>query len=133
MKLSPLTILNIILLLIIIIWLGRGLYFRIMAKLSATVVEEDAFKENMRKAQVIDLREKAEFKAGHIMGARNLPFTTFKDTLPSLRHDQPVYLYDQRKTLSIRAANILRKNGFSNIFILKSGYEGWTGRVKKDN
>lgn len=133
MKIQPITIVNIILIIIILIMVGRSLYFRVMAKLSATWLEEADFRENMRKAQVIDLREKPEFKAGHIMGARNMPYTTFKESLPSLRHDQPIYLYDQKKTMSIRAANVLRKKEFNNVFILKGGYDGWTGRVKKDN
>ncbi len=32
-----------------------------------------------------------------------------KTTIGSLRKDQPVYLYDQKKALSIRATNLLRK------------------------
>ncbi|MGH2239503.1 rhodanese-like domain-containing protein, partial [Enterococcus faecalis] len=47
--------------------------------------------------------------------------------------DQPVYLYDQMKALSIRAANLLRKNDYTDIYILKGGYDGWTAKVKKRN
>ncbi|MDN3193895.1 rhodanese-like domain-containing protein, partial [Enterococcus faecalis] len=39
----------------------------------------------------------------------------------------------QKKALSIRAANLLRKNGYTDIYILKGGYDGWTGKVKKRN
>jgi rhodanese-related sulfurtransferase len=35
--------------------------------------------------------------------------------------------------LSIRAANKLRKEGFTNVYILKEGYEGWSGKTKKKN
>lgn len=107
------------------------LYLRIMAKRSATTLTEEQFKESMRKAQVIDVREKDTFDAGHILGARNMPYPTLKTMVASIRKDQPVYLYDQKKALSIRAANLLRKNGFKNIYILKGGYEGWTGKTKK--
>ncbi|MBO0423932.1 rhodanese-like domain-containing protein [Enterococcus plantarum] len=109
------------------------LYLRIMAKRSAKTITEEEFKEGMRKAQIIDVREKDSFDAGHILGARSMPYTTIKTTLNSIRKDQPVYIYDQKKSLSIRTANQLRKNGYKDLYILKAGYEGWTGKTKKKN
>ncbi|OSH08115.1 sulfurtransferase [Enterococcus faecalis] len=109
------------------------LYLKIMVKRSAKMLTEEEFKETMRKAQVIDVREKDTFDAGHILGARSMPYSMLKTTIGSLRKDQPVYLYDQKKALSIRAANLLRKNGYTDIYILKGGYDGWTGKVKKRN
>ena len=87
----------------------------------------------MKKAQVIDVREKNEFDSGHILGARNIPFTVLTNSFSAFRKDQPIYLYDTRKSLSIRAANKLRKEGFTNVYILKEGYEGWSGKTKKKN
>ncbi|WP_241228006.1 rhodanese-like domain-containing protein, partial [Bacillus sp. 2A25] len=75
-----------------------------MAKRSATTLTEEAFREGMRKAQVMDVREKDVFDAGHILGARNIRYTVLKDSLGSIRKDQPVYIYDQKKSLSIRTA-----------------------------
>ncbi|MEI5993258.1 rhodanese-like domain-containing protein [Candidatus Enterococcus mansonii] len=124
---------NIILLAILLAMGANELYLRIMAKRSAKVITEDEFKEGMRKAQIIDVREKDSFDAGHILGARNMPYTTIKTTLNSIRKDQPVYLYDQKKSLSIRTANQLRKNGYKDLYILKGGYDGWTGKTKKKN
>ncbi|OTN89583.1 rhodanese family protein [Enterococcus sp. 7E2_DIV0204] len=109
------------------------LYLRIMAKRSAKTITEEEFREGMRKAQIIDVREKDSFDAGHILGARSMPYTTIKTTLNSIRKDQPVYIYDQKKSLSIRTANQLRKNGYKDLYILKGGYEGWTGKTKKKN
>ncbi|MBO0467354.1 rhodanese-like domain-containing protein [Enterococcus plantarum] len=109
------------------------LYLRIMAKRSAKTITEEEFKEGMRKAQIIDVREKDSFDAGHILGARSMPYTTIKTTLNSIRKDQPVYIYDQKKSLSIRTANQLRKKGYKDLYILKGGYEGWTGKTKKKN
>jgi len=130
---SFLLIINIILAAILIGFGLNELYLRIMGKRSAKVLTEEQFKEGMRKAQVIDVREKDSFEAGHILGARNMPYTTLKTTINSLRKDQPIYLYDQKKAMSIRAANLLRKNGFKELYLLKGGYEGWTGKIKKKN
>lgn len=130
---NPLLIINIILAAILA---GIGineLYLRIMAKRSAKTLVEEEFKEGMRKAQVIDVREKDSFDAGHILGARSMPYSMLKTTMSSIRKDKPVYIYDQKKALSIRTANKLRKNGYKDLYILKGGYEGWTGKTKKKN
>ncbi|MGF1919110.1 rhodanese-like domain-containing protein [Enterococcus faecalis] len=130
---SILWVINGILLVIVLAMVFNELYLKIMVKRSAKMLTEEEFKETMRKAQVIDVREKDTFDAGHILGARSMPYCMLKTTIGSLRKDQPVYLYDQKKALSIRAANLLRKNGYTDIYILKGGYDGWTGKVKKRN
>ncbi|EGG58741.1 rhodanese-like protein [Enterococcus faecalis TX1467] len=130
---SILWVINGILLVIVLAMVFNELYLKIMVKRSAKMLTEEEFKETMRKAQVIDVREKDTFDAAHILGARSMPYSMLKTTIGSLRKDQPVYLYDQKKALSIRAANLLRKNGYTDIYILKGGYDGWTGKVKKRN
>ena len=130
---SILWVINGILLVIVLAMVFNELYLKIMVKRSAKMLTDEEFKETMRKAQVIDVREKDTFDAGHILGARSMPYSMLKTTIGSLRKDQPVYLYDQKKALSIRAANLLRKNGYTDIYILKGGYDGWTGKVKKRN
>lgn len=130
---SILWVINGILLVIVLAMVFNELYLKIMVKRSAKMLTEEEFKETMRKAQVIDVREKDTFDAGHILGARSMPYSMLKTTIGSLRKDQPVYLYDQKKALSIRAANLLCKNGYTDIYILKGGYDGWTGKVKKRN
>lgn len=121
----------------IILWIGiiafgiYQLFLFIQRKNSATLLPPEDFRKNIRKVQVIDVRESPEFQAGHILGARNIAFTTFKERFPEIRKDQPVYLYDQRTSLSGRAAAILKKNGYKQIFILKGGYDKWDGKIKK--
>ncbi|AIM24646.1 rhodanese-like domain-containing protein [Melissococcus plutonius] len=124
-------ILWIIIFVIVIVWGGIELYIHLMARRSAKALSEEDFKAEMKKAQLIDLREKDIFNAGHILGARNLPYSMLNATMGSLRKDKPIYLYDQKKALSMRAANKLRKNGYTNIFYLKDGYENWQGKIKK--
>ena len=76
---------------------------------------------------MIDVREKDTFDAGHILGAQHA-IQHVKTTIGSLRKDQPVYLYDQKKALSIRAANLLRKNGYTDIYILKAAMMAGLGK-----
>jgi len=130
---TPIMWLNLVLALIILAIALNWAYFQIMGRRSATIISEDEFKAGMKKAQVIDVREKNEFDSGHILGARNIPFTVLTNSFSAFRRDQPIYLYDTRKSLSIRAANKLCKEGFTNVYILKEGYEGWSGKTKKKN
>ncbi len=90
-------ILWIIIFVIVIVWGGIELYIHLMARRSAKALSEEDFKAEMKKAQLIDLREKDIFNAGHILGARNLPYSMLNATMGSLRKDKPIYLYDQKK------------------------------------
>lgn len=122
---------DIVLIAIVLVIVGYEFYIRMMGKRSATMLTEEEFREGMRKAQIIDVREKDMFDAGHILGARNIPYSVLKQSYGSIRKDQPVYVYDQKKSLSIRAASKLRKEGYKEIYLLKGGYDSWTGKIKK--
>lgn len=97
----------------------------------ATVLDEDAFREGMRKVQVIDLRQKDAFDKGHILGARSLPYIYLKQQYGELRPDLPVYLYDDGMQLSTQAVTFLAKKGYHKLYILKGGYAEWHGKTKK--
>lgn len=131
MNLTGLQIFNIVLWVFIIAYALYQVYFYMQRKNSAIMLTDEEFRTNMRKAQIIDVREKNDFDAGHILGARNIAFTTFKQRYPEIRKDQPVYLYDQTTVMSGRCAAILKKNGYKDIYILKGGYAAWNGKIKK--
>lgn len=122
---------NIILILLVAYLLGMQLYTYISGKRVSTMLDNEEFKKGMKKAQVIDLREPDTFNAGHILGARNMPYSQFKIYKSSLRKDMPVYLYETGRTIATRAAVQLYKEGFRDLYILKSGYDRWDGKKKK--
>lgn len=121
----------------IILWVGIiawGIWELIQfirRKNAATALENEEFKSNMRKAQIVDVRGKDDFDAGHILGARNIPYMQMKQRAGELRKDQPIYLYDDKKSISYRSALLLKKNGFDNIYVLKDGYAKWDGKIKR--
>ncbi|GAX07761.1 MAG TPA: rhodanese-like domain-containing protein [Lactobacillus sp.] len=122
------TIILVVLLIAYLLWYLYGIYQRNQA---ATLIDEKTFREGMRKAQVIDVREKKDFDAGHILGARNIPYSTMRAYYQGIRKDLPVYLYDQGKAMSSRSAVLLKKHGYKDIYILKTGYARWDGKTKK--
>ncbi|MBM7710471.1 rhodanese-like domain-containing protein [Enterococcus xiangfangensis] len=124
-------IINSVLIAVLVLYGLYELYVRIMMKRSAKTIAQEEFQTGMRKAQVIDVRERDEFNAKHILGARSFPYTMLKETYSSLRKDQPIYIYDHNKSISARAANLLRKKGYTDLYILKGGMQEWTGKVKQ--
>ena len=84
-------------------------YQQILNKRAVNELDQNEFHKGLRKAQVIDVREKVDYDYGHINGARNIPITVFKQRYQGLRNDQPIYLCDANGIASYRAARILRK------------------------
>lgn len=98
-----------------------------------TTLTQEEFIQGYRKAQLIDVREPKDFEAGHILGARNIPFTQFSQRYKEIRPDKPVYLYDQNTSRTGRAALFLKKKGCTEIYQLRGGFKQWSGKIKSKN
>lgn len=77
---------------------------------------------------VVDLRPSGEFKHGHIIGARNISFTDFKDQAEKLSADKaaPVLLCCKNGLQSPEAARQLKALGYENVYVLSGGIAAWT-------
>lgn len=120
-------VLVVIILAFVLVWLWNKIQTK---RLGNGDLTNDEFNQGMRKAQIVDLREKAPFKRKHIDGARNLPYTMLKYQYTELRTDLPVYLYSDSLSVTLRAARFLQKKHFSSIKWLKDGFDEWNGRTK---
>ena len=121
----------IIIAIILGIILGLFIMLRRESKKAVINLSEKEFIENMRKGQLVDLRNKQEFEEGHINGARNIPCGMLTRNPGRLRRDLPIYLYDQKGHVSKRAALVLYGKGYENIYQLEGGLTNWTGSLKK--
>ena len=109
-------------------WMGYN-YLRI--RRAAKIVDNAEFEALIRKGQLIDVRDAAEFHRKHILGARNIPSSQLKSSLAALRKDKPVLLYENQRAQRVtNAALYLKKQGFSEIYILSYGLDSWKGKVK---
>lgn len=122
---------NIVLIIILFALLSYSLFNYFQRKRIIKVLTQEEFIEGYRKAQLIDVREPNEYDGGHILGARNIPLTQLKQRLTELRKDQPIYLYCQSGSRAGRAALILNKNGYKDLYQLQGGFKKWTGKIKK--
>ena len=82
---------------------------------------------NREKAVVIDVCEPAEFAAGHIVGARNVPLAQLEAQLPGVVKNKatPVILVCQSGARSGRALAVARKLGYENAQNLAGGLKAW--------
>ena len=82
---------------------------------------------NNDEAVVLDVREAADFKNGHIKNAKNIPFTSLKGQLDNLVKDRekPILAYCRSGNVSGKACRILKSSGFSNVHNLAGGILSW--------
>jgi rhodanese-related sulfurtransferase len=87
----------------------------------------DAVRLMNKGAVVIDLRKPDDYKAGHIVNARNLaPDEIASERSPIKKQKNKVLIVVcDTGTSSARAAGTLRKAGFENAFSLKGGLGAW--------
>lgn len=82
---------------------------------------------NRDKAVVIDVCEPAEYAAGHVAGARNIPLGRLEQQLEAAVKNKatPVILVCQVGARAARAASIAQKLGYANAQALSGGLRAW--------
>ncbi|NLF26065.1 MAG: thioredoxin domain-containing protein [Deltaproteobacteria bacterium] len=100
-------------------------YLKHYPAITATTLQR-AFRSNFDKnIQIVDIRKKADFERDHIPGAVWISAQSLERTLRNLQPEKPVLLYDQDGTQSLAAYDLLIRNGFDSVHILKGGYQTW--------
>ncbi|HEX5215925.1 MAG TPA: rhodanese-like domain-containing protein [Vicinamibacterales bacterium] len=76
---------------------------------------------------VLDVRTPAEFAAGHVPGAVNIPFNQIGPRAGEIpaAHDAVVVVYCGHGPRAWLAARALRARGFSKVQLLKGHWAGW--------
>lgn len=77
---------------------------------------------------LVDVRSELEYKAGHLPGARSLPFNKInKNSVSILPKDKEIIVYcsNANCSLSERAAQKLKGLGFKNVLNFKEGVYGY--------
>jgi rhodanese-related sulfurtransferase len=85
---------------------------------------------NNEEAVVIDLRPIDEFQRGHIIGSVNLLPTEIKNhNVGKIEHhkERPVIIVDVNGVSSTTSAELLTKQGFEKVYVLKDGLAAWAG------
>ncbi|KRN74742.1 hypothetical protein IV73_GL001150 [Weissella kandleri] len=119
-----------ILVIYLLITFGLRAWTRWSLNRNATLLESEAFEQASHNGQIIDLRDAADFKFKHVLGARNIPLQFLLQDNTAIRQDKPVYLVDQDNQGAEKMVRKLKKQGYQDIYVLKGGMAKYTGRTK---
>ena len=83
---------------------------------------------NRLDAQVIDVRETAEWSGGHIPSARHIAFGHLSKHLSEIDKlkDKPIILVCASGNRSGAACGVLKKAGFNEVYSLAGGMQAWS-------
>ncbi|HCM04937.1 MAG TPA: sulfurtransferase [Oceanospirillales bacterium] len=101
-----------------------------------TVIDTERAEEMLtQEVVVLDVRETAEFQAGHLPKAINVPRGVLEFKVanhPDLMDpQQPILIYCKNGGRSTLAALTLKQMGFTHVEMLAGGFDGWTGAVQQ--
>jgi len=82
---------------------------------------------NQDDVLIIDIRTAADFKKGHIKGAKNMPLSDFAKGVDELSDDKdkPVLIYCNSGNTVTRAIKLLKNAGFEKVNNLDGGIAAW--------
>lgn len=82
---------------------------------------------NREKAVVIDVSEAGEFAAGHVVGAKNVPFEQLEEKLASVVKNKalPLILVCATGGRANRAVAVAKKLGYEQAQALGGGLKAW--------
>jgi len=82
---------------------------------------------NHRDAVVVDVRPAADFAKGHTINALNIPMNGFKNQMGTLQKhkEKPIVVNCRSGSQSSAACQLLRKEGFAEVYNLRGGVLAW--------
>lgn len=86
---------------------------------------QEARRQILDGAAVIDVREPDEYASGHIEGATHLPLGSLAERLDSLPRDRPIVTSCAMGERSTTAASLLERAGFGPLLNLRGGIAAW--------
>lgn len=75
-------------------------------------------------AVIVDVREKNEFTAGHLVNAINIPLSELRERMNEIPTDVPVYVHCRSAQRSYNAVMALQNSGFTNVWNVSGSYLG---------
>jgi hydroxyacylglutathione hydrolase len=88
---------------------------------------EELYRERSRddRLQVLDVRQDAEWRAGHLPGARHIEGGQLRRDAPTLPKDAPTVVHCGHADRSTVAISLLHRRGYDNLSLLYGGMSAW--------
>lgn len=120
-----------ILLISIVVVSGLGLLWPLFFRPSGNSVDpgQATLLINREDAQLLDVREAAEFATGHLPEARNIPAAKLAERIGELEKfkDKPIIVCCASGMRSGKVCGELKKQGFARLYNLAGGVDAWVG------
>lgn len=94
-----------------------------LPQIDSNTYKADYFQQ--RNHMLIDVRTPAEYKSGHIGGAKNIPLNTLANKMKNIPKDKPVVIVCQTGSRSASATRQLMAAGYDNVTNLSGGTLRW--------
>lgn len=106
----------------VVAWTAAG---HELGTIAQTTIAEAAAMLERGEASVIDVRGAAEWQAGHLPDAPNIPVGYLTERLAHIPTDKPVILHCQGGSRSSIAASVLKAHGVQNVVNMAGGFGAW--------
>jgi len=93
---------------------------------------EQAQKLRSEGGVIVDIRDAHSFAEGHIPGSTHLDNHSLPDFIAAADLDQPLIVNCYHGHSSQSAAAYLAHQGFSDVYSLDGGFEGWRNQFPQD-
>ena len=93
---------------------------------------EQAQKLRSEGGVIVDIRDAHSFAEGHIPGSTHLDNHSLPDFIAAADLDQPLIVSCYHGHSSQSAAAYLAHQGFSDVYSLDGGFEGWRNQFPRD-
>jgi rhodanese-related sulfurtransferase len=110
---------------------GIALFFPLLNRGASGVTNVSATEAvlllNRGKPLILDVRDEAEFAAGHIQGAKHIPVAELLTRIKEIEKfkNKPVLIHCQKGMRSKGACSILKGQQFEQLHNLQGGLDAW--------
>jgi len=82
---------------------------------------------NHEHAVLIDIRDKDNFKSGHILNSKNAPKDRLMENVNGLKikKSKPVIVVCTKGQSALKASSEISKDGFEKVYVLTGGITAW--------
>jgi len=102
-------------------WANAGLPLQQLPQMTV-----QALKKAGEGVQIVDVRTPAEWKSGHIPGARHFFVPYLRDNIAKLDRDRTTVLYCNSGYRASIAASVLQQEGFGDVRNVPGSWQAWT-------
>lgn len=119
-----------LLLILVLFFGGAATFAQSVKKDSVNVLSVGDFetKSSKKNTLVIDVRTPEEVAEGHLPGSVNINFLgeNFAQEIDVLNKKTTYLVYCKTGVKSRKAADLMQKAGFKDVYMLEGGYTAWT-------